>query len=122
MLIGVYAFAFNANTTYTCKTLGISFADKNGKMVNVPNTSKTADKMKNILKQLYTVKIKPVSKGMEIYVGDKKELLGYVKKVKKNINLYKTEAGDVYLLTDENASQIGVNIPSQKMIIYYQCK
>ena len=115
------SFAFNLNQTYSCETIGISFK-KNNKVYNIPNNAKTQTKMKNSLKELYSVKIKPENKQMVIYVKDKQDTLDYVKMIKKRVALYKTKASDLFILSDAKSSQIGINIPSQKMIIYYQCK
>jgi len=123
LLLGLVslAFAFNSGTTYTCDTLGISFKDNN-KTYNIPNNEKTKDDLKKSLKELYSLKIKPQDKSVLVFVADKNDTLDYVKTLDKNVTLYKTKASDLFMLLDPNTEQIGINIPSQQMIIYYQCK
>ncbi|AZV46081.1 hypothetical protein C3L23_01975 [Nautilia sp. PV-1] len=122
-LIGLVslAFAFNLNQVYKCETLGISFKDNN-KTYNVPNNEKTKKQLQNSLKELYSVQIKPEKSSLVVYVGKKSDTLSYVKTIDKKVKLYKTKASDLFILTDPKSSQIGLSIPSQKMIIYYQCK
>ena len=115
------AFAFNLNQIYKCETLGISFKDNN-KTYNVPNNQKTQAQLKNSLKELFSIKIMPKDKQLVVYVGDRNDTLGYVKTIDKKVSLYKTKASDLFILTDPKSSQIGLSIPSQKMIIFYQCK
>ena len=114
-------FAFNVGTTYNCKTLGLSFK-KNAQTYNIPDNNQTDGNLKKSLKELYSVKIKPLKDTLNIYVGDKNDTLNYFKTLKHNIKLYKTKQSDIFILVDENVSQIGLSIPSQQMIIYYQCK
>ena len=114
-------FAFNVGTTYNCKTLGLSFK-KNGKIYNVPDNNQTDANLKKSLKELYSIKIKPLKNALSVYVGDKNDTLNYLKTLKHNIKLYKKDKSDIFVIVDENVSQIGLSIPSQKMIIYYQCK
>ena len=114
-------FAFNIGQTYNCKTLGLSFK-KDGKTYNIPDTNETTKKLQNSLKNLYNIKIKPQKKALKVYVGDNSDTLSYVKTLKKEIKLYKTKKSNLFILVDEKVSQIGLSIPSQHMIIYYQCK
>jgi len=115
------AFAFNTGQIYTCNTLGISFKDNN-KTYNIPNNEKTADELKKTLKELYSIKIKPQNGKITVFVADKNDTLDYVRKLDNNVSLYKTKASDLFMLTDPKTDQMGINIPSQQMIIYYQCK
>jgi len=120
-MISAFAFAFNLNQTYTCETLGLSFKENN-KTYNIPNTVKTQKQLQETLKSLYSVKIKPKDKKLIIYVNDKSDTLDFVKMVDNKVPLYKTKSSDLFILTDPKSLQIGISIPSQKMIIYYQCK
>ncbi|GAB6074452.1 hypothetical protein [Nautilia lithotrophica] len=120
-MIAAFAFAFNLNQTYTCDTLGLSFKENN-QTYNIPNNVKTNEQLKKTLKALYSVKIKPQEKQLVIYVDDKNDTLDFVKLIDNKVSLYKTKSSDLFILTDPKSSQIGISIPSQKMIIYYQCK
>jgi hypothetical protein len=120
IVIGVL-FGFELNKTYSCETLGVNI--KKGKnIVSIPNSIKTYKQLKQSLKDLYSIKIKPLKKQMAVYVGDKNDTLDFVKTLDKNVNLYKTKTSDLFILTDSKTSQIGIEIPTQKMIIYYQCR
>ena len=88
----------------------------------IPNSIKTYKQLKQSLKDLYSIKIKPLKKQMAVYVGDKNDTLDFVKMLDKKVNLYKTKTSDLFILTDPKTSQIGIEIPAQKMIIYYQCR
>ena len=117
----VSLFGFELNKTYGCETLGVNI--KKGKnIVSIPNSIKTYKQLKQSLKDLYFIKIKPLKKQMEVYVGDKNDTLDFVKTLNKKVNLYKTKTSDLFILTDPKTSQIGIEIPTQKMIIYYQCR
>ncbi|ACM92525.1 hypothetical protein NAMH_0388 [Nautilia profundicola AmH] len=120
-ILVIFAFAFNVNQTYTCETLGLSFKENN-KTYNIPNNEKTKAQLQKTLKALYAVKIKPQDKSLVIYVDNKSDTLDFVKMVDNKVPLYKTKASDLFILTDPKSSQIGISIPAQKMIIYYQCK
>jgi hypothetical protein len=120
IVIGVL-FGFDLNKTYSCETLGLSFK-QNNKTYNIPNNKESEKQLKQSLKDLYFIKIKPLKKQMEVYVGDKNDTLDYVKTLNKKVNLYKTKTSDLFILTDPKTSQIGIEIPAKKMIIYYQCK
>jgi hypothetical protein len=117
----VSLFGFKLNKTYSCETLGINLK-RGEKIISIPNSIKTYEQLKQSLKDLYSIKIKPLKKQMRVYVGDKKDTLDFVKTLDKKINLYKTKTSDLYILADPKTSQIGIEIPAQKMIIYYQCK
>ncbi len=119
--VAVLAFAFNTNQTYECKTLGISFK-KNNQTYNIPNNKKTVEELKKTLNNLYTVKIKPQKQNLEVYIGKNNDTLVFVKNLTKNVSVYKTVDSQLFIMLDNNSSQIGINIPSQNMIIYYQCR
>jgi hypothetical protein len=120
-IAAVIAFAFNQNKTYNCETLGLSFKENN-KTYNIPNNKQTKKKLKNTLKKLYDVKIKFQKKQMLVYVDGKSDTLDYVKMIDNKVPLYKNKASNLFILVDPKSSQIGLSIPAQKMIIYYQCK
>ena len=119
--IATLAFAYNVNQIYTCKTLGLSFKENN-KTYNVPNNEKTQIQLKKTLKSLYSVKIKPENKQLTVFIEDKNDTLDFVKLIDNKVTLYKTKSANLFILTDPKSLQIGINIPMQKMIIYYQCK
>ena len=121
LIIGVVVFGFNLNQVYSCKTLGISF-EENNQTYEIPNNEKTVNNLKTLLKEFYEIKIKPVDKNLIVFIGDKNDTLGFVKKVNKNISLYVTKDFSLQVITDNNTSQIAINIPFQKMRVYYQCK
>jgi len=121
LIISVFAFGFNLNQVYSCKTLGISF-EENNQTYEIPNNEKTVNDLKAHLKELYEIKVKPVDKSLIVFVGDKNDTLDFIKNVNKNVSLYVTKDFALQIMTDNNTSQIAINIPSQKMIIYYQCK
>ena len=121
LIISVFAFGFNLNQIYSCKTLGISF-EENNQTYEVPNNEKTVNDLKAHLKELYEIKVKPVDKNLIVFVGDKNDTLSFVKKVNKNFSLYVTKDFALQIMTDNNTSQMAINIPSQRMKIYYQCK
>ena len=121
LIIGVVVFGFNLNQVYCCKTLGISF-EENNQTYEIPNNEKTVSGLKAHLQELYEIKVKPVDKNLIVFVGDKNDTLNFVKKVNKNFSLYVTKDFALQIMTDNNTSQMAINIPSQKMIIYYQCK
>ena len=121
LIISVFAFGFNLNQVYSCKTLGISF-EENNQTYEVPNNEKTVNDLKAHLKELYEIKVKPVDKNLIVFVGDKNDTLSFVKKVNKNFSLYVTKDFALQIMTDNNTSQMAINIPSQRMKIYYQCK
>ena len=120
-MISAFAFAFNLNQTYTCETLGVSLK-QNNQVRNIPNNVQTYKMLKKALKSLYMIKIKPEKKKLTVYVDKKKDTLDFVKKIDNKVTLYKTKSSDLFIFTEPKSSQIGISIPSQKMIIYYQCK
>lgn len=121
LMVSVFAFGFNLNQVYSCKTVGISFKENN-QTYEIPNNEKTVKDLKAHLKGLYEIKIKPVDKNLVVFVGDKNDTLNFVKNINKNVSLYVTKDFALQIMTDNNTSQMAINIPSQKMIIYYQCK
>ena len=112
--------AFLPNKTYTCTTLGISFKDKN-QTVNIPNNDKTKEQFHKVLKNLYSIAFKTNGKILKIKAGETNDTMAYVKKF-KSLDVYTTKDHQVFLFLDSNHTQAGLNIPSQKTMIYYQCK
>ncbi len=119
LVSGVFA-AFLPNKTYNCTTLGLSFKDKN-QTVNIPNTDKTKEQLKKVLKKLYSISIKIDGKKLNIKAGNTTDTMLYIKKFKK-LDVYATKDHQVFLFLDSNHTQVGLNIPAQKTMIYYQCK
>jgi len=119
--LAVWAFAFKTGHVYRCETLGVGYKDNN-QSYEIPNNAKTQKQLKEMLKVLYTIKVKPNEKTLSVYVSDKKDELNYVKSLKKGVNVYKTKQSDLFVVTDSNTSQIGLQIPSEKIMIFYQCK
>ncbi len=120
-MIVAFAFAFNLNQTYTCETLGISFK-KNNKTYNVANTVKTQKQLKKSLKLFYNIHAEFKNKQLILQIGEQNDTLAYVKNVKGNVELYAEQKGRLFVLSDANVSQIGLSMPSQDLIIFYQCK
>jgi len=120
-MISAFAFAFNLNQTYTCETLGVSLK-QNNQVRNIPNNVKTYKMLKKALKSLYMIKIRPEKKKLTVYVDKKKDTLDFVKKLPNKVSLYKTKESDLFVFVDANSSQIGMEVPSDGMMIYYQCK
>ena len=116
---GLFA-AFLPNKTYNCVTLGLSFKDKN-QTINVPNNSKTKAKLQKVLKKLYAISFKIEGKKLNIKAGNTSSTMVYVKKF-KSLDVYTTKGHQVILFLDPKHTQAGLNIPSQKAMIYYQCK
>ena len=121
LIFAIFLFGFNLNQNYTCKTLGIEI-QRNGKMYQIPNNEKTTKNLQKDLKDLYKINITPIKNALKIKVGQKKDILPFVKKLKKNFNIYITKDKDVIVFLDRNVSQIALKIPANKMVIYYQCK
>ena len=121
LIISVFAFGFNLNQVYSCKTLGVIF-EENNQTYQIPNNEKTVNDLKTHLKSLYEIKVKPVDKNLIVFLGDKNDTLSFAKKVNKNISVYVTKDFSLQVITDNNTSQIAINIPFQKMRVYYQCK
>ena len=112
--------AFLPNKTYTCTTLGVSFKDGN-QTRNVPNNKETQKELRNTLKNLYSIKINIDKKMLNIEAGKSSDTLAYIKKF-KTLDVYITADKQVVLFLDSNKTQVGMMIPSQKTMIYYQCK
>ena len=119
LVSGVFA-AFLPNKTYNCVTLGLSFKDKN-QTVNIPNNDKTKEQLKKVLKKLYSISIKIEGKKLNIKAGKTSDTMIYVKKF-RGLDVYTTKDHQVFLFLDSNHTQVGLNIPAQKTMIYYQCK
>ena len=112
--------AFLSNKTYNCNTVGISFKDGN-QTRNVPNNVKTNKKLKKILKNLYSIKLKLDNKMLNVDAGKASDTLAYIRKY-KNLDVYITGDKKVMIFLDYNKTQAGMMIPSLKTMIYYQCK
>ena len=112
--------AFLPNKTYNCETVGVSFKEGN-QTRNVPNNKKTQKELKNTLKNLYSIKINIDKKMLNIEAGKSSDTLAYIKKF-KTLDVYITADKQVVLFLDSNKTQVGMMIPSQKTMIYYQCK
>ena len=112
--------AFLPNKIYNCQTLGISFKDKN-QTINIPNNDKTKEQLHKVLKKLYSISFKTDGKRLSIKAGKTNDTMVYVKKF-KSLDVYITKDHKVFLFLDSNHTQAGLNIPSQKTMIYYQCK
>jgi hypothetical protein len=55
-------------------------------------------------------------------VGDKNDTLPYLQTIKNKLDVYVTRDRQVIVFVDKNISQIALKIPSQQMVIFYQCK
>ncbi|WP_024789265.1 MULTISPECIES: hypothetical protein [unclassified Lebetimonas] len=120
-LIAVFSFGFNLNQNYSCETLGFAFK-KNGKIFNVPNDVKTNKQIRKDLKNLYKIDIKPLNNSLFLKIGDKNDTLPYIQTIKNQFDVYVTKDKQVIVFADKNVSQIALKIPSQQIVIYYQCK
>ncbi|GAX87883.1 conserved hypothetical protein [Lebetimonas natsushimae] len=121
VLISIYLFAFNLNQNYKCETLGFSFK-KDGKIYNVPNDVKTNKQLQKDLGKLYKISFIPVKNAIKLTVGDKNDTLPYIQTIKNKLDVYVTRDRQVIVFLDKNVSQVAVKIPSQQMVIFYQCK
>jgi hypothetical protein len=121
ILIGIYAFAFNLNQNYSCETLGFSFK-RAGKIYNLPNDVKTNKQLQKDLGKLYKISFIPLKNEIKLRVGDKNDTLPYVQSIKNKLDVYVTKDKQVIVFVDKNVSQIAIKIPSEQMVIYYQCK
>ncbi len=119
LISGLFA-SFLPNKTYNCVTLGLSFKDKN-QTINIPNNDKTQEQLKKVLKKLYSISIKIEGKKLNIKAGKTSDTMVYVKKF-RGLDVYTTRGHEVFLFLDSNHTQVGLNIPAQKTMIYYQCK
>ncbi|NPA11428.1 MAG: hypothetical protein GXO62_04220 [Epsilonproteobacteria bacterium] len=111
-------FAFE-NKTYNCETIGIEYKESN-QTLSIPNTQKTSTQLKQLLKDLYSIKASFNNKDLTLIIASKPEKLTYVNNLQKKIRLYKNDG--VWIVADDNSSQIAINIPSQNIVIYYQCR
>ena len=116
---GVFA-SFLPNKTYNCETVGVSFKDGN-QTRNVPNNKKTQKELKNTLKNLYSIKLNLDKKMLNVEAGKSSDTLAYLKKF-KSLDVYITADKQILIFLDSNKTQAGMMIPSQKTMIYYQCK
>ena len=112
--------AFLPNKTYNCQTLGVSVKDGN-QTRNIPNNKETSKDLKNTLKNLYSIKLKLDNKMLNVDAGKSSDTLAYLRKM-KNLAVYVTADKQVMIFLDANQTQAGMMIPSQKTMIYYQCK
>ena len=111
---------FINNKEYNCTTIGLSFKDKN-QTINIPNNEKTKEELKKVLKHLYSVNIKFKKNSLEIKSGKTQDTLAYVKKY-RGLDVYTTKDHQAFMFVDVNHTQVGLNIPSQNTMIFYQCK
>ncbi|WP_457559847.1 hypothetical protein [Caminibacter sp.] len=126
--LGVAAlFAFNMvpEKQYTCITTGITFSEGN-QTRSIPVTPKTKPILEKSLKNFFEIKVKrfTVGKGqVDIKVGNDEQNLTYVGKW-KGYDRYQDAAGQVVFMPDKNAStnNAALIIPSQKLVIFYQCR
>jgi len=119
LISGLFA-GFLPNKTYNCETLGVSFKNKN-QVMNIPNNDKTKKDLKKTLKELYSISFNIKGKYLNIKAGDANDTMVYVKKF-KSLDVYTTRDHQAFLFLDSNHTQAGLNLPSQKTMIYYQCK
>jgi len=117
----VISFGFNIGSNYTCETIGLDLKTPQG-VVSIPNNFETNEKIKESLKELYSVKIKVLNNSLEINVGGEKDVLNFVKNLQKDVKLYKTSDSQTFIITDDNSTQIVISIPAAGKDIYYQCK
>ncbi|WP_024787041.1 hypothetical protein [Lebetimonas sp. JH369] len=59
---------------------------------------------------------------MFLKIGDKNDTLPYIQTIKNQFDVYVTKDKQVIVFADKNVSQIALKIPSQQIVIYYQCK
>jgi hypothetical protein len=121
ILTGIYLLAFNLNQSYKCETLGFTFK-RNGKVYNIPNDIKTNKQMQKDLGKLYEINFVPLKDAIKLTVGGKDDILPFINTIKNRLNVYITKDRQVIVFVDKNVSQIALKIPSQEMVIYYQCK
>ena len=120
-ILSSFLFAgFLQNKVYNCETLGLSLKDKN-QTINIPNNKKTNKDIHQALKNLYSISFKINGNFLDIKAGDTNDTMVYVKKF-KSLDVYTTKDHQVFLFLDSNHTQAGLNIPSQKTMIFYQCK
>ena len=112
--------AFLPNKTYTCETVGVSFKDGN-QTRNIPNNKKTVKSLKKTLKNIYSIKLNLNQKILNIKAGNSNDSLRYLKKF-KSLDVYITSDKQVLMFVDSNKTEVGMMIPSQKIMIYYKCK
>jgi len=113
--------AFLPGKVYKCENIGLTFKDKNITR-NIPNNDKTKKDLQKILKDLYTIQIKlDKNKTLDVTAGKKSDKLLYIKKF-KTLDVYVTRDKKVLMFLDSNHTQVGMMIPSQSTMIYYQCK
>jgi len=120
ILISSLFAGFLPNKTYNCETIGVSFKDKN-QTINVPNNDKTRESLKKTLKNLYAISFKINGKSLNIKTADVNDTMIYLKKF-RSLDVYTTRDYRAFLFLDSNHTQAGLNIPSQKTMIFYQCK
>jgi len=111
---------FLPGKTYNCENIGLTFRDKNSTK-NIPNNKDTEKELKKSLKDLYAIKIKLDKDGLDVTVGNKTDKLVYIKKY-NSLDAYITKDKQAVVFLDSNHTQVGLLIPSQNTMIYYQCK
>jgi len=113
--------AFVSNKVYNCENIGLSFRDNNITR-NIPNNKQTQKELKKTLKTLYSIKIKlDKNNTLDITSGNKTDRLIYIKKY-SSLDAYITKDKQAVVFLDSNHTQVGLLIPSQNTMIYYQCK
>jgi len=112
---------FLPGKTYNCENIGLSFRDSNITR-NIPNNKQTQEELKKTLKTLYSIKIKlDKNNTLDITSGNKTDKLIYIKKY-NSLDAYITKDKQAVVFLDSNHTQVGLLIPSQNTMIYYQCK
>ena len=112
---------FLPGKTYNCKNIGLTFRDKNSTR-NIPNNKETEKELKKTLKTLYSIKVKlDKNNTLNIIAGNKADKLIYIKKY-NSLDAYITRDKQAVVFLDSNHTQVGLLIPSQNTMIYYQCK
>ena len=113
--------AFLPNKVYNCENIGLTFKDKNITR-NIPNNKETQKELKKILKALYSIKIKvDRNNTLNLTAENKTDKLIYIKKY-NSLDAYITKDKQAVVFLDSNHTQVGLLIPSQNTMIYYQCK
>jgi len=113
--------AFLPDKLYNCDNIGLTFKDKNITR-NIPNNKETEKELKKTLKTLYSIKVKlDKNNTLNIIAGNKADKLIYIKKY-NSLDAYITRDKQAVVFLDSNHTQVGLLIPSQNTMIYYQCK
>jgi len=111
---------FLPNKVYNCENIGLTFKDKNITR-NIPNNKETEKELKKTLKNLYSIKIKIDKNSLDVMTGNKTDKLIYIKKY-NSLDAYITRDKQAVVFLDSNHTQVGLLIPSQNTMVFYQCK